>query len=128
MFVFFIILLIFRSSESLKVGYVSRSAGSDEYKLLSDYVDLINTNLTNKINFIDLAYNGPHDTDFASNISQTDLTVAFGVCNGVVDDELAGYISGNGTVLWCSDVYSKGDCMKNRIHGISVLPTSEKCI
>lgn len=128
MLVFFIILLIFGSCESLKVGYVSKSADSDEYKLLSDYVNLINTNLTNKINLIDLAYNGPHDTDFASSISQSDLTVAFGVCNGVVDDELAGYISSNGTVLWCSDIYSKGECIKDRIYGISVLPTIEKCI
>lgn len=128
MIVIFLILLILKSSSSLKVGYVSTDLNTDEYNLLNKYVDLINPQLTNKIDFIDLAYTGPGDTRFASLISQTDLTVAFGVCNGIVDDELAGYIASNGTVLWCTDIYSNGDCMKNRIHGISILPAVEKCI
>lgn len=110
---------------SIEIGFLSKTLASDNYKVVKSYADALSQNMSIELEITDLALNSP---TFAEDLADKTMTVAISNCKLNIDNELAGYIAGNGTVLWCYDLYTDGTCPQNSIPGLSVITPIELCI
>lgn len=125
-----ILLLLFYSCFSIKIGYIRKDGENlDDFTLINSYIQILSQNNVDiTIEFVEMVYGKADDSDYVTKISDKDLTIAIAVCHESIDDEMKEYINGNGTVLWCADLFAGYECNPNVINGINVIPSLEQSI
>lgn len=125
-----ILLLLLYSCFSIKIGYIRKDGeNSADVTYINNYIQILNQNNADiTIELIEMVYGKADDSDYVTQISDKDLTIAIAVCHESIDDEMKGYINGNGTVLWCADLFAGYECNANVINGINVIPSLEQSI
>lgn len=120
---FFFILISYATA--IEIGFISKNLNSDSYKAIKNYADALSQNMSIVLEITDLAFDSP---TYAEDLADPTMTVAITHCALNIDAEKAGYIAGNGTVLWCYDLYTEAGCPKSSIPGLSVITPIELCI
>lgn len=117
--------MLIRNSLAIKIGYIDNNTPSTEFDFLTEYIDKINVNQTEKIELIKIAKGDSH---YQETLKDTELSVATSICQDNVDATIKKDLLDNNVVLWCADLAVAGDCSRNVIDGMSVIPSLEQCI
>lgn len=120
---FFLIFISFAAS--IKIGYIAPNTGGVSYQILNAFAEKLSENMSSEFIITDLGLNS---ATFVQDLADPTMTVAIANCAEDIDEQLEGYIAGNGTVLWCYDLFTDDGCPKDKIPGLSVITPIEICI
>lgn len=112
----------------LNVAYLDKVSSSNDFNALKKYIDKINLSLNNKIEISYHQFIDPIEDSFKSALKTLDPSFIMMNCNNMNDDDLNDYLDEENYFVWCIDAYASGSCKKNRIQGVSVIPSLEQSI